>query len=345
VSAAHPQSALARVVKSTLPGKMALAAHRKRRVPARTLETARLRRAERRQTVAADAGADVGAVFMVPAGPGEWAPLSDTLASIRHYEPEAKVVVVADGATELTRELVEAQSPGATLLRPPWPTGGPPRLSPAFSWAMRWILKTYRFHTLVKIDSDALVTGRGLTARAGARFADDPRLGMLGSTTVRADGVPSDLTYSAWVLNHERRWSRSIRQVVRAAERNGWQGEEAHGGVYLVARRALEALEGEGWLRRQPPWWTLASEDLWYSVAVCACGLEIGSFGAPGETIASGQGFLPIPKQQVLDDGILAIHSVRRGVDGEDEQELRRFFRAVRLGESEPAAQVEAPVA
>jgi hypothetical protein len=341
----HPQSALARVVKSTVAGKMALAVNRKRRVPARTLETARLRRAERRHAVAPDAGADVGAVFMVPAGPGEWAPLSDTLASIRHYEPGAKVVVVADGATELTPELVEAQSPGATLLRPPWPTGGPPRLSPAFSWAMRWILKTYRFHTFVKIDSDALVTGHGLTERAGGRFAEEPRLGMLGSTTVRADGVPSDLTYSAWVLKHERRWSRSIRQVVGAAERNGWQGEEVHGGVYLVGRAALEALDRNGWLKRQPPWWTLASEDLWYSLAVRACGFEIGSFGAPGETIASGQGFLPIPKQQVLDDGILAIHSVRRGVDGEDEQELRRFYRAVRLSESEPAEPARTPVA
>jgi hypothetical protein len=318
-------------VKKTVVGKLAGALWRRRRFPRVVLRSEQTRRRESRRgpSMSAPPGSS-STLFIVPVGPKQAAELSDTLASIRRYEPAADVVVLSDGAYDIGQELVDDAFPGARLWRAPRLSGGPPRLSPPLLWAYRRALGEFPFRILCKLDTDALLTGSGLFERARASFEEDPNLGLLGSTAVRADGVPSDLCYSAEVLAHERRWSRIVRETLEAAERRGWDGAEAHGGVYLVSRIALERLADSGFLRSTPPWWSLLGEDLWLALGVAGAGYGIGSYGAPGEPLASGQGFLPIAKEDVLDRGVLAIHSVRRGVAGEDEAELRAFFRSAR---------------
>jgi hypothetical protein len=276
-------------------------------------------------------------LFIVPAGPNDALALVDTLASIRHYEQEANVVVLADGAFDLDRAAVERSFPGAHLWRPPRLSGGPPRLSPPLLWAYQRALAEFPFDVLCKLDSDALLTGTGLGSRAADHFCRHPTVGLLGSTMVRADGARADLRHSASVLAHERRWSPSVREAVEAAERRGWSGNEAHGGVYLLSRRAVEALEVTHFLEAAPPWWSLVGEDLWLALGVAGAGYGIASFGAPGEPLASGQGFLPLPKEVVLERELLAVHSVRRGLQGENEATLRAFFRAAR-GQAEADA-------
>jgi hypothetical protein len=298
-----------------------LAVRRRRHVPALWHETGRMLRDEARP---ADPPAG-RALFVVPVGPGELEPLRDTVASIRHFEPSAAIVVLADGATELRpRDLT-----GTTLLRAPRPSGGPPRLSPPLAWAYRWCLRRHRFDVLCKIDTDALLTGPGLIDRAVAAFADLD-VGMLGSSAMREGGGPGDTSYGSWVLAHERRWSPRVRRAVAAAKANGWRGEEAHGGVYLLSRHALRAMDRSGHLVTDPPWWSLIGEDLWFSLGVYGAGLRIAPFGGPDGPTASAQGFLPLDKHDVLEQRILAVHSVRRGLNGESEPELRAFFRAER---------------
>jgi hypothetical protein len=329
VSPEHPQGRVAAVVKQTLAGKVVLALRRRRQVPALWRRTTRTLRNEPRPADPPPARA----LFLVPVGPGQEDALRDTLASIRHYEPSAAAVVLADGATELHQK----DFPGATLLRAPRPSGGPPRLSPPLAWAYRWCLRHHDFDIACKIDTDALVTGRGLIERAAEAFAD-PQVGMLGSSAMQAGGVPGDTSYGSWVLAHERRWSPRVRRAANAAEANGWQGQEAHGGVYLLARSALTAMERTGHLATDPPWWSLVGEDLWFSLGVYGAGLKIAPFGGPDGPTASAQGFLPVDKQDVLDNGILAVHSVRQGLRGESEEELRTFFRAARARTKVPHA-------
>src|SRR4051794_5609399 len=266
------------------------------------------------------------AVVLVPVGPGEREALYDTLESVGEHEPAALVVVLADGAGDVTPDELERRSPGAILLRPPKPSGGPPRLSPPLGWAYRWILATLRPEVVVKLDTDALLTAPGLIEHAAATFAARPSLGMLGDTARRPDGTPGDTSYGAWVLAHERRWSPTVRRALDAARAREWAGEEVHGGVYVLARRGLAAMERSGHLRRNPPWWSLIGEDLWFSLGVVAAGYRI----ARTDVIVTAQGCLPCDSQQVLDDGLMAIHSVRHGRRGESEAELRAFFRAAR---------------
>jgi hypothetical protein len=63
---------------------------------------------------------------------------------------------------------------------------------------------------------------------------------------------------------------------------------------------------------------------------VRAAGLRIGSWGAPGEPIACASKFLPVPLGEVHARGVLAVHSVRRGLGGESEAEVRAALRQAR---------------
>jgi hypothetical protein len=268
-------------------------------------------------------------VFLVPAGPGELEELSQVIESIYAYEgADARIVVVEDATPDVRRPQVQARHPGVDVLRARWPTGGPPRLSPPLSLGLAAALAAYEFDVLCKLDTDALVTGPGLTERAAAAFAADPGLGLLGTVGVRADGEPDDYTWDEWVLEHERRWSPVVRDRLDRARASAYDGTKIHGGVYLASRRALDALAAAGDLRRQPPWWSQIGEDLWLTLGVTAAGFRLGSWGGPGDPTASASKWLPVPLDEVGPRGVLAVHSVRRGAGGEPEAEVRAALRA-----------------
>ncbi len=326
VSAAHGVSRPLLLVKGTLAGKVAAAVRRHRRSPLQAWRAARMAAGDdaprtRRRT---------RAVYLILCGPGTLDDLCDALDSIAAWDAGAAAVVVDDATVDVRAADVAARHPEAAVLRMRWPTGGPPRQSPAVNRALRAALAHYDFDVLCKLDTDALVTGPGFTDAAARRFAQDPGLGMLGTVGLRADGVPEDYTYDAWLIRHERRWSRTVRDRVERAERAGWDGAKVHGGVYLLSRAAADEVAASGDLECAPPWWSQIPEDLWLSLAVRAAGFRLGSWGAPGEPIASASRFLPVPLSEVADRGVLAVHSVRRGLDGEPEAIVRAALRAQR---------------
>lgn len=330
VSSVHELSSTERVLKATLAGKAAIAALRLRNTPVRAL---RARRAERRDGFPASGGGPrrFTAVYVIPAGPRDWQPLQDTVESIVHYEGgQAKVVVADDNSVACRAAIVRERFPDVDVIRGRWPSGGPPRQAPFQARIFEAVRRRYDFDVLIKMDTDAIVTGPGLGARAAEEFARHSELGALGSLGVRGDGVLEDYSYDAWTLAHSRRWSRTVRRLLARARGNGYDGPRPHGGVYILSRAALDVASADGLLALDPPLWSLIPEDLWFSLVVAAAGFRLASFGAPGEPLVSASHYLPLPKEEVLSSGKLAVHSVRRGSAGESEEELRRFFRAAR---------------
>jgi hypothetical protein len=316
-------------VKQVVPGKIALALWRRRRRRAIVGGARALLAAEGGPEPATPPAHVPGRpVVLMPTGPGELRWLPDTLESVRRYAPEATVVVLADGANDLPRAVAEAQLPGVIFLRSPAISGGPPRLSPSIAWGYRWCLEHLEFDLLLKMDVDALLIGPGLFDALAAVAADRPAAGMIGTPAMRDGGLPGDTSFGRWVVGSERRWSPTVRAADDAARANGWRGEECHGGIYALTRRALEGMRASGHLDRQPPWWTLVGEDLWFSMGVAGAGLEVVS--APGRPIVSGQSRVPLSARQALDEGVLAVHSVKQGLDGESQEALRAVFRTAR---------------
>jgi hypothetical protein len=320
----------ARLQKGSLLGNMASALYRMRRVPLNAVRSAAAARADG-EAAPRRSRHRYRAVYLVPAGPGDWAPLEDTLRSIRHYEgDDAKIVVVDDGSLDCRAAAVHRRFPDVDVARRRIPSGGPPRNLPLILHGLRHALALYSFDVVVKMDTDALVTGVSPSAVAAEFFERNPRVGMAGTYGRRADGVAEVYEWDRWVLRHTERWSPASRAMMARGRAGGYDGRKIHGGVYAVSRAAIEALAGAGDLSWREPWWTPLGEDFWLSVLVLASGFGLGSLGGPGEPFAVASKFTPLSKETVLAEGKVAIHSVRRGRDGEDEAAMRAFFASAR---------------
>jgi hypothetical protein len=326
--------------KGTVAGNVLSAGFRFRKTPLTALRSRRAARAEGSgPPPPASPKSAYRGVYVVPAGPGDWEPLRDTLESILRYEgDDVKAVVVDDDSTDCRRERVRAEFPAVEVVRRRWPSGGPPNNYPVVADGIRFARERYSFDVLIKMDTDALVTGSSPVAAAAELFERQPETGMAGTFRVRMDGAPEDFEWDHWVLPHTERWSRSARSLMRRARAGGYDGAKIHGGIYAVSGRAVEAIAAAGDLDWRPPWWTQLGEDFWLSMVVLANGSRLGSLGGPGESFAVASKYTPVAKERVLSDRVLAIHSVRRGIDGEDEAAMRAFFRAAREGaQAEPA--------
>jgi hypothetical protein len=274
-------------------------------------------------------------LYIIPAAPGSWPSLADTLDSVLAFEGDSAGVLVVDDCTFDCREAVVRSSfPQVAVIRTRRPSGGPPRLSGLMGSSLSRALRAHQFDVAFKLDTDALITGPGLGSAAAEFFAARPEVGMIGGLEVRADGQPEDYSYDALVLHSEVWLSRRVRSVLDRARANGFSGAKVHGGVCAMSRVALEALDAQGLLTLPSPWWSAISDDVWLSLIMLAGGFSLGSFAGPKDPIVSASHYLPLDKEEVLRSGKLAVHSVRRGLAGEGEAELRAFFRSARLSAS-----------
>ncbi|MDQ3644653.1 MAG: hypothetical protein M3356_03985, partial [Actinomycetota bacterium] len=329
------------ILRSTLAGKVLATARRNVGLVGRWRASRRRARAEATPSYSqAGERRTYRAVFLVLAGPGEGERVADLIASIHHYEgADVKILIVDDATEDCRAGVLQAQFPDVDVLRTSWPIGGIHRQFPQMARALRELPERYDFRVLAKVDSDALVTGPGLTQAAEAVFASHPRTGLLGTTVSYPDGTPRRgmFAFEAWMIAHSRRWSRRVRRLFDAAA-DAREGPyvRVQGGVYLVSRAALETAAQRGLLRWRQPWWSRMGEDVIMSAVVEAAGFAQGSWGGPGEPIASAQNVLPLALADIVAQRRLAVHSVRRGLHGESEEHVRAFFAARRTTPTSP---------
>ena len=71
-------------------------------------------------------------------------------------------------------------------------------------------------------------------------------------------------------------------------------------------------------------------EDIIFGLLTYASGFKIGDFGRPEDPAAIAQKYLPISKENIISSQKQIVHSVNKGKDGEDEEEIRAFFKGLR---------------
>lgn len=335
VSDVHGLSPVAALAKGTLVGRMALTARRCRRAPVVALRAHRADRADRLTLPPRDGRRSYRALYVVPVGPGEWPALRDTIESILHYEDaDTKIVVADDSSIDSRAGVVRKQFPQVDVCRARWPSCGGFRIYPMLARVVDECLQRYDFEVLAKFDTDALMTGPGLGTYAVQRFREDPGLGMIGTHRIRGDGVLEDYTLDRWLLSRQLGDSRVLRKLVESAQRNGYNGEKCLSGVCFLPRAALEGAKQQGLLHHRLPWWMVLGDDTRLTLVTLAAGYGLGSMGGPSEPTIIAPHILPVPKEAVRHQGKLAIHSTRRGLHGESEDELRSWFRKIRQAEA-----------
>jgi hypothetical protein len=324
-------------LKGNALGRRLAALRRRRRVPRTWLRSRAAARADRRAGRPAPPPPPpprrVRSVVCFLVGPGELEALSDSIESVLRSDGDDTQVIVVDDATPDVREAdVRERFPEVDVVRNRVGTGGPPNLWPTTALGLRRALERYDFEQWVKLDTDALITAPALSEAMLARIAaGGERVGMAGCHGLRADGVRETYEWHASVLALEERHDPVLRDAAARARANGWRdGEQVHGGVFAITRAAAEAIAAEGWLGWKRPWHSLTSEDFTLALFCRALGFELLSIGGPDGIIATANKHTPLPKDVVADGPWVAAHSIRHGLDGEDEAEMRAYFRARR---------------
>jgi hypothetical protein len=189
------------------------------------------------------------------------------------------------------------------------------------------------------MDTDALMVGPGLVAQTIRYFEGHPEAGILGSYRVRADGQRR--SWLKWKLGflYEANPLRALwgqkplwRDPIRMARRRAYDvGENVLGGAYLIRRECLDAMRRDDLLDYE--YEAVLSEsrigdEIIFSLMCKAAGFDLHDFGSPEHSMALALTCLPLAKEEILRQHKTVIHSVKRGKDGESQEELRAFFRS-----------------
>jgi hypothetical protein len=284
--------------------------------------------------------ANVGhdSVFVIPVGPycrAEF--VADTIESIQHFAPKARVILVDDSRSGLGVQLAEQYHLNVRGARAPGVFGGLYlNISEGFKEAL-----SQPFRILIRLDTDALISGSDFESKALAVFDSDSRLGSLGSFCINFNGVGvrnqrwarrrifTYLVFRAWT---EPRAGHMVISLLRAAHKKGYKvGDSIMGGAAVYRYEAIEALEKANLLGRTEFAGIGVHEDHIFGLCLFATGFTLGEFGNRFDDLPMGVKWkgLPADPNELLALGKSIIHSTK-GFEGTDEGEIRRQFQLAR---------------
>lgn len=283
-----------------------------------------------------DVGSD--SVFVIPVGPKcQTYFVSDTIESIRHYAPKARIVVVDDSRRGLGAELAERYNLTSLKSRAHGLLGSLYlNLSDGFREAL-----TAPFKILVRLDTDALISGSDFEAKAETCFGVDQRLGSLGSFRVgyNRKGIRNRTWAKRRTLRYflkngllKPRESLFILRLVIRARRHGYKlGDSIMGGAAVYRYEAVAALDEAGLLGRTEFVDTGLQEDHIFGLCLFSLGYHLGEFGDEYDDLPMGVDWIGLPAspEELLRHGKSIIHSTK-SFEAMDERAIREVFRAAR---------------
>jgi hypothetical protein len=207
---------------------------------------------------------------------------------------------------------------------------------------MKYALDNFKFDFMICMDTDALVTGYSLIDSIDKYLGkDNPQIGIIGSYRIRADGEKRTrwkwVLYYLYIVYFRRLLSKKSyfwKVCLRKARKNEYEfGEHILGGAYIYSYKCIKSI-----IELYPYHLAVSDklflikrgDDVIFSLLAFAANFKIGDFGRPDDPIAIAQNFLPISKEEVTKKNKRLIHSTKKGLNGESEEELRAYFRSFR---------------
>jgi hypothetical protein len=282
--------------------------------------------------------------IVMPVGPNDGQAALDTLDSALHYAGASRVVVVVDdtgGHGEFAKQAAAMSGDIAVIPAPPRAPGGYGGLWVKIAAGYRWLLERFAPEVILKLDVDALLIGSGLADRAIEKFAEDPKVGLIGSYRIAADGGVRDWSWGARRLRIESgplglrypSLRASHRRLLGQARPNGYvYGEHALGGGYIHRLDLADDLHARGWWDMPSLAPSRLGEDMIMGLLAVAAGYRTADFGRSADPVAMRWRGLPAHPGELLAKGKLLTHSVRFWGDLR-EPEIRSIFRAARTRE------------
>ena len=290
----------------------------------------------------------VAVVAVIPVGPHCRAEfVRDTIESLLLVAPDARVIVVDDSGRDTGRlampERGLAGIASTTVLTTAAPGDEPAgkvgglylTLSTGFREAL-----TRPFDILLRIDTDALVTGEQFIQSASDTFTSNPPLSVLGSfkdsggdvghTARRA--IRRRLFNPRYVVRNPRRALQLWRLATRARVRGYPLGSYVFGGICVYSAAGIRRLDDNGLLGHPPFAGLHLSEDHLFGLLITGSGGDLGELRHNGSTMMGIRWKqLPDSPPQLVASGRELVHSVRHW-ENLDEAAVRAQFRALRRG-------------
>lgn len=275
---------------------------------------------------------------VVPVGPREpTRDIVDTIASIERFTgPRTSVVLVNDGARPEIAALGRRGQRAVDVVDVPGSGSG---VAGGLSWltctGLRTAVADPDVDVLLRMDSDALVTGDGLEDRARETFAANPAIGLLGSYTHLSSGTERDFGPAAWMLGQDltqrRRerllWSLNLRRILWSARRHGYtDGEHVLAAAAVFSGDCVRRLSRAGLLPPAGVRSSLLPDDQFLGLAVRAVGRRFGDFATGDLPVAVAWHGLPDTPQSLVAAGKAVVHSVKTWQD-QDGDTTRAWFR------------------
>lgn len=260
------------------------------------------------------------AAVVLPVGPGAHTAL-DTLDSVEHYCPEAHEVIVVDDCTpDGTYEALLAEKRVHWHILRNNRSMKRFRLVQTLCLAYRHVLSETDCDLVLRLDQDALVIKPGVITDARGYMKANPTVGLFGVWAHDYDR-PRSFDSHARLITKETSVLRKLvglqpswRELLRLAESRGYKrGDNVFGGAYFVTRKGLEEMSKLGALDVPYHWNSKLMEDVYFSIATVAAGLELGHFGAPEGPLCLEWRGLPYPAAELARTNYKVVHSVDKG--------------------------------
>ncbi|MFA5073584.1 MAG: hypothetical protein WC539_06780 [Nitrospirota bacterium] len=292
----------------------------------------------------------IKAVFVIPFCDRDITQFYDTLRSIRYYvrEPHAIVCINDCSPAQCNPLGLQQMSDPAIVPFIPHTDGSWPRNTYGSLFckkyqAMQYAADQFSFDYMINLDTDALVTGHDLISLIDQYFEQaNPGIGMIGSYATRADGRKRTrwqwafyLLYLTYFKQEISRTSLLWSQWIPEARKHGYKlGRHLLGGAFIsrsgFIQRMISTYPYETLIRNNMQFLNVG-DDVLFSLLAFACGYQIGDFGRPNDPMAIAQKYLPLRKEAIHEQKKQIIHSVKKGLNGESEEELRSYFKNFRM--------------
>jgi len=291
----------------------------------------------------------VKAIFVIPFYDKDLSQLIDTIDSIKYYVKEGFLIVcINDCINVLNIDYFAKNVASENVInfvpdyRIGWPRNAYGPLFCKIYQGMEYAVKNYNFDFLIKMDTDALVVGSDLHEHVDNFFAcHDQEIGLIGSYKIRVDGKKRTrwewalyLLYFVYFRKELSKQSLIWKVCLPRARKNGYKlGESVLGGAYIFSYKCINnIIKLYPWkiILKDKIYLTKIGEDILFSLLAISSDYKIGDFGRPCDPLVIAHQYLPISKDEIIETEKQIIHSIKKGLDGETEDELRNYFRDLR---------------
>lgn len=280
-------------------------------------------------------------IVVIPVGPNcKIAFIEDSINSIKYYCLCTYKIILIDDSKKDSGAILKKNYPEIDIITNQQQYGLLGGLYIALSHAFTYALDNYQFKVLLRMDTDALITGFNPQEEAIRMFENNPKIGIAGF--VKRGKEPRDFagnpvenywpmhqitTYAlTWKFLSKPKANLALRKLLIKALLNGYaMGENVFGGAYMVSELFLQKLREAKMLPDYGIRKIYLEEDHIFGLLAKAVDFELGDLETGNLPFGVSWRSLPASPEELHQRGKKIIHSTKIWKDM-TEADIRKFF-------------------